>query len=92
LERRFAEELVGTLLYERVGGLLQGDKPYIYVQLLLVERILQQMHPNSEPEWIEVNTAVRWPELLVETALKDIRVQVVSEVTDIRSVVESGRY
>jgi hypothetical protein len=92
LERRFAEELVAGVLYERIGGMLQGDKPYIYMQILLVKSTLQQLHPNSEPEWIEVPTDSGTPDHGVITALKEIRVRVVSPVPDIRDVIESGRY
>jgi hypothetical protein len=92
LERRFAEELVGSVLYHRVGGMLQGDKPYVYLQIRLSKTVLQQLHPDSEPEWIEVPTEGDMPDLDVQTALKEIRVQVVRRVPDIRDVLASGRY
>ena len=92
LERRFAEELVGAILYERVGGLLQGEKPYVYIQIALMRTVFQQLHPDSEPEAVDVPTEGSWPDLNVETALKDIRVQLVREVPNIRDVIESGGY
>lgn len=92
LERRFAEELVGTVLYERVGGMLQGEKPYVYLQIALVRSVLEKLHPDGEPEWIEVPTEGDMPDLTVQTALKDIRVTVLRPVPDIRDVIESGRY
>jgi len=92
LERRFAEGLVAGVLYFRIGGMLQGDKPYVYLQIALVEDVLVQAHPDSEPEWREVNTVARWPGFNVENALKELQVQPISIVPDIRDVIESGRY
>ena len=92
LERRFAEELVGTVLYHRIGGMLEGDKPYIYLQILLTKSVLQQLHPDSEPEWIEVPTESDMPGTDVTTALKEIRVTVLRPIPDIADVIRSGRY
>lgn len=77
LERRFSEELVGTVLYERIGGILKGDTPYIFMQISLMTSTLQQLHPNSEPEWMDVPVDNAWPEDSVIDALKDIRVSVI---------------
>jgi hypothetical protein len=92
LERRFTEELVGTILYHRVGGILEGEKPYIYMQIALVKSVLQQMHPDSEPEWIEVPTEGDMPENDVQIALKEIRVNIVDVIPDIRDIIRRGRY
>lgn len=92
LERRFAEELVGSVLYERVGGMLQGDKPYVYLQIALVMSELQQLHPDSEPVWVDVPALGDVPDYNVILALKEIRVIVVRQVPDIRDIIESGRY
>lgn len=72
--------------------MLQGDKPYAYLQIALVADVLVQAHPDSEPEWQEVNTEAQWPELSVETALKELKVQLIQKVPDIRDVIKSGRY
>jgi hypothetical protein len=92
LERRFAEELVGGVLYERVGGMLQGDKPYVYLQIALMRTTFQRLHPDSEPEQIEVPTEGPWPDYNVIEALKELRVTVVSIVPEIRDVIEAGGY
>jgi hypothetical protein len=93
LERRFAEELVGGVLYERIGGLLQGPAPYIYVQIALVTRVLQQLHPNSEAEWKDVPADdQQWPEHTVERCLNEVGVSIVQHIPDIREVLATGRY
>jgi hypothetical protein len=92
LERRFADELVATVLYHRIGGLLQGEKPYIYVQIALLRSELLQLHPDSEPEWVEVPTDGEYPDHDVTVALHEIQVHVVDRVPDIRDVLRSGRY
>lgn len=92
LERRFAEELVGTVLYERIGGMLQGEKPYVYMQISLMTSELQQVHPDSEPEWVEVPAIGDVPDYNVFEALKEIRVVPVQIVPDIREIIMAGRF
>ena len=92
LERRFAEELVGSVLYHRVGGMLQGEKPYVYLQIALMKTTWQQLHPDSEPEEIEVPIDGELPEYDVVVALKEIQTSIVDRVPDIRDVIQSGRY
>jgi hypothetical protein len=92
LERRFAEELVGTVLYHRIGGMLQGDKPYIYLQIALMKSVIQQLHPDSEPEWVEEPVEGDMPEHDVVTALRELQTTVIDRVPDIRDVIASGRY
>lgn len=92
LERRFSEELVASILYERIGGMLQGEKPYIYMQIALMQSTLQKLHPDSEPEWVEVPTEGNKPSYDVVTGLKELQIAVVRLVPDILNVIESGRY
>lgn len=90
LERRFAEELAASVLYERIGGLLQADEGHVYVQIALVKSVTQKMHPDSEPERVEVPTEK--PTSSVVTALRELRVELGERVDDIRSVLASGKF
>lgn len=92
LERRFAEELVGSVLYARVGGILQGDKPYLFMQIALLTAELQQVHPDSEPVWVDVPALGGIPDYSVVEALKEIRVSVLKEIPDIRDIILKGRF
>lgn len=92
LERRFAEELVGSVLYERIGGLLQGDGKTVYMQIALVRTTIERLHPDAELEWLDVPLSEVWPDDMVLEALNDIRVTVSTLVPDIRTVIASGRF
>lgn len=92
LERRFAQELVSSHLFEHIGGMLQGDKPYLYLQIALSTMVLQRLHPDSDPEWVEVPILDKTPDWNIVQSLKDVEISVVSLVPDIRNVIESGRY
>lgn len=57
LERRFRWGLVARCLYERVGGLLQGPSPYIYIQIALVTDVIDHIDPISHEEvWKQVRS------------------------------------
>lgn len=92
LQQKFATEQVATVLFERVGGMLQIGKNKIAMQILLVETKYQQLHPDSEPEQIEVPTDGGMPDDMVQAALQDIHVSILAWIPDIVSLIKQGRY
>ena len=96
LERRFRAEAVGHVLYERVGGLLQGPYEYIYIQIDLVTSVIDGVDFESKEEiWKTVRSYDDdecWPEWAVEVCLKEIGIEIIEAVPDIRVVLKSGQY
>jgi hypothetical protein len=56
-----------------------------------VTTTLQQLHPNSEPEWVDEPIDGVWPAADVITALQDLRIHVVESVNVI-DLIDQGRF
>ena len=96
LERRFRGGAVGHVLYERIGGLLQGPYEYIYIQIDLVTSVIDGVDFESKEEiWKTVRSYSAdecWPEWGVEFCLREIGIEIEGAVPDISVVLKSGQY
>jgi hypothetical protein len=95
LEMRFHKGLMGHALYQRIGGLLQGPSPYIYIQVALVKDVIDRLDPDNQPVWKQVKSYSDdecWPEYAVEICLKEIGIEIVEPIHDIKAVLQTGRY
>ena len=96
LERMFAKGRVGSILYERIGGLLEGSiRPYIYIQILLVTDVIDGIdYESREPIWKQVKSYAaeeKWPDWTVEQCLKDLGIEIRDEV-NLQDVLYSRQY
>ena len=79
IERRFRWGQVGRVLYDRVGGILQGPKHYLYVQIALVEDVLEQNEVTKETYWTSIRVMGDSPEWAVQVCLRDLGVHLVEQ-------------
>lgn len=87
LESRFAQELVASVLYQRVGGILQGPSGYVYVQI-----ICQEEHYSLVDGYVEKKvTPADKPEWAVLLALKEIGVYIETAI-DLKDIVKSKHF
>lgn len=80
LERRFRWGQVGRVLYDRVGGILQGPKHYLYIQIALIEDVLEQNDVTKETYWTPTRIPDgNAPEWSVQVCLREIGIYLVAE-------------
>lgn len=82
LEDRFQSRMqgIGSILYNRVGGIVQGPRKSIYIQIQLVmDAIVGVDLLSKEPVWKTIPSYNRdekpWPEWGVEVCLQEIGVE-----------------
>ena len=76
LEHKFSSRKIPRVLLERVGGLVQGPRKTIYIQIQLVtDAILRVDLVSKEPVWGRVRSYTAneapWPEWGVELCLEE---------------------
>lgn len=81
LEQRFRQQLVGRALFQRVGALLQGPAPYLYVQIALKSDVCVGRTEDGEWVWKEVTTNAESPEWAVVLSLREISVWLIRPIT-----------
>ncbi len=82
IEARFAQELVAKVLYERVGGILQGPNNYIYMQIVCRQEsyslidgvVFKEVTDADKPDW-SILLALREVGIYVDrqTSLEEIK-------------------
>lgn len=81
LEHRFRKRKVGSILYERIGGILPGPRrKTLYIQIQLVTNAILRVDLESkEPVWGRVRSYAYnedpWPEWGVEICLRELGVE-----------------
>lgn len=73
LERRFHNESVASVLYDKVGAIVPAKKKQVLIQVQLTADKLVQPDFSDEPVWVE--QPVDEPHWTVTLALKELGVQ-----------------
>jgi len=91
IERRFRWGQVGAILYLRVGGMLQGPRGYLYIQLRMVEDVQEFNEVTRKVSYVEVESSAMQPEERVRLCLRELGITVI-EACEVQDVFASKRY
>ena len=85
LSRLFRNRKAGVILYERVGGIVQGIRKTLYIQIQTVTDVISGVdYESKEPIWRTVPSFSKgerpWPDWTVEVCLKELGVHLDTHV------------